>query len=100
LIIKLSTGKEIPVEMHKIRIVPRRVYTVSHAEYAADRVGWLYKKRNLVKGLRFVEELSVLRFFFGKLEAIDDWGARLAEEFKKEFGTNYQKGLPLNSSVG
>jgi hypothetical protein len=31
----------------------------------------------------------VLRFFFGKLESIDNWGARLAEEFKKEFGANY-----------
>ncbi len=69
--------------------MPRRVYTVSHAEYVADRVGWLYQKRNLVKGLRFVEEPPVLRFFFGKLEPIDNWGARLTEEFKKEFGANY-----------
>jgi len=83
-------GNEVPSDLELTRLaVPRRVYTVSHAEYVADRVGWLYQKRNLVKGLRFVEEPPVLRFFFGKLEPIDHWGAKLAEEFKKEFGANY-----------
>jgi tryptophanase len=83
-------GNEVPSDLELTRLaVPRRVYTVSHAEYLADRVGWLYRKRNLVKGLRFVEEPPVLRFFFGKLEPIDNWAAKLAEEFKKEFGANY-----------
>ena len=83
-------GNEVPSDLELTRLaVPRRVYTVSHAEYVADRVGWLYQKRNLVKGLRFIEEPPVLRFFFGKLEPIDNWGAKLAEEFKKDFGANY-----------
>jgi len=83
-------GNEVPSDLELTRLaVPRTVYTVSHAEYVAERVGWLYQKRNLVKGLRFVEEPPVLRFFFGKLEPIDNWGAKLAEEFKKEFGANY-----------
>jgi tyrosine phenol-lyase len=66
--------------------VPRRVYTISHIEYAVDRIAWLYKHRDLVKGLKFVEEPPVLRFFFGKLAAIDNWGKTLSEAFKKELG--------------
>ena len=40
---------------------------ISHIEYAVDRLTWLYKHRDLVGGLKFVEEPKVLRFFFGKL---------------------------------
>jgi len=40
------------------------------------RFTWLYHHRDLVKGLRFVQEPKVLRFFFGRLEALADWGAR------------------------
>jgi tyrosine phenol-lyase len=69
--------------------VPRRVYTMSHIEYAADRLNWLFKHKDLVGGLKFVEEPPILRFFFGKLEALDNWGAKLAETFKKDFGTEY-----------
>jgi tyrosine phenol-lyase len=36
-----------------------------------------------------VEEPPVLRFFFGKLEPLDNWGAKLADAFKKDFGPNY-----------
>jgi tryptophanase len=39
-----------------------------------------------VKGLKFVSEPPVLRFFFGKLEALDDWGVDLKDAFKKELG--------------
>jgi tryptophanase len=39
-------GNEVPSDLELTRLaVPRRVYTVSHAEYVADRVGWLYQKR-------------------------------------------------------
>lgn len=80
-------GNEIMADVELTRMaVPRRVYTVSHLEYAADRVVWLYQHRDLVKGLRFVEEPPVLRFFFGRLEAIDNWGAALCREYRKELG--------------
>lgn len=80
-------GKEIMTDVELTRMaVPRRVYTVSHLEYAADRVVWLYKHRDLVKGLRFVEAPPVLRFFFGRLEAIDNRGAALCGEYRKELG--------------
>ena len=62
--------------------VPRRVYTMSHFEYDTDRITWLYKHRDLVQGLKFVQEPPVLRFFFGRLDAIDNWSAKLAEAFE------------------
>jgi tryptophanase len=80
-------GKEVFADLELTRIaLPRRVYTISHIEYAVDRISWLYKHRDLVKGLKFVYEPPVLRFFLGKLEAIDNWGRNLTEAYKKELG--------------
>ena len=80
-------GKEIMADMELTRIaLPRRVYSVSHIEYAVDRINWLYKHQNLVKGLKFVFEPPVLRFFDGRLKALDSWGKDLADAFKKEIG--------------
>ena len=80
-------GNELASDLELARLaVPRRVYTMSHFEYAADRLGWLYRNRDLVKGLTFVEEPPVLRFFFGKLAPKDNWGASLVEAFEKDFG--------------
>lgn len=80
-------GNEVLADLELTRIaVPRRVYTMSHIEYAVDRINWLYKHRDLIKGLKFVYEPPVLRFFLGKLEAIDNWGRNLREAFEKELG--------------
>ncbi|MCS6902700.1 MAG: tryptophanase [Candidatus Bipolaricaulota bacterium] len=82
-----KTGKEILADLELTRIaVPRRVYTISHIEYAVDRIGWLYKHRDLVEGLKFVEEPPVLRFFFGKLTALENWGKVVCDAFKRELG--------------
>lgn len=81
-------GKEVLADIELTRIaLPRRVYTMSHIEYAVDRINWLYKHRDLVKGLRFVYEPPVLRFFDGRLEPIEDWGRGLSEAFKREMGS-------------
>ncbi|MGB9024243.1 MAG: tryptophanase [Candidatus Bathyarchaeia archaeon] len=80
-------GKEALADIELTRIaLPRRVYTISHIEYAVDRINWLYKHRELVKGLRFVFEPPVLRFFDGRLEPVGNWGRDLAEAFKREIG--------------
>jgi tyrosine phenol-lyase len=81
-------GNEILADLELTRIaIPRRVYTMSHIEYAVDRINWLYKHRDLVKGLKFVYEPPVLRFFLGKLEAIDNWGRNLSEVYEKELSS-------------
>jgi tryptophanase len=81
-------GRDVFADVELTRLaLPRRVYTVSHIEYALDRIRWLYGHRDLVKGLRFVSEPPVLRFFFGKLEALDGWGLTLKDAFKKEIGS-------------
>jgi len=80
-------GKEVMADLELTRIaLPRRVYTISHIEYAIDRINWLYKHRDLVRGLKFVYEPPVLRFFDGRLEPIGDWGRALADVFKREIG--------------
>jgi len=80
-------GKDVFADAELTRIaLPRRVYTMSHIEFAIDRIEWLYRHRDLVKGLRFVSEPPVLRFFFGKLEPVDNWGLNLKEAFKIEMG--------------
>jgi tryptophanase len=66
--------------------MPRRVYTLSQVEYAIDRVEWLWKNRELIGGLTFVEEPKVLRFFFGRLAPIGDWQQKLAAKFREDFG--------------
>jgi len=83
-------GNEVMADLELARLaVPRRVYTMAHMEYVADRLEWLYKNRQLIGGLKFVEEPPVLRFFFGRMVPIDDWGHKLAEAFKKDFGTSF-----------
>jgi tyrosine phenol-lyase len=80
-------GNDVPADLELLRLaVPRRVYTMSHFHYAADRLKWLHDRRDRVGGLRFIEEPPVLRFFAGRMEAIGGWGKGLAEEFEKDFG--------------
>jgi tyrosine phenol-lyase len=80
-------GTETPSDLELSRLaVPRRLYTMSHLEYVVDRLTWLLAHRDLVGGLRFVEEPPVLRFFAGKLAPLNNWGAKLAEAFRADFG--------------
>jgi len=67
---------------------PRRVFTLSQAEYVIDRVKWLYDHREMIGGLRFVHEPKTLRFFTGKLEPTSDWPEKLAAAFEAEFGSD------------
>ncbi len=80
-------GSETLAHMELLRLaLPRRVFTVSQVGYVVDRLQWLYENRELIGGLRFVEEPDILRFFFGKLEPMTDWPARLVARFREDFG--------------
>ncbi|NLJ81342.1 MAG: tyrosine phenol-lyase [Firmicutes bacterium] len=50
--------------------IPRRVYTYAHLDVVANAVIDLYKTRDQVKGLRFVYEPPVLRFFTARFEPL------------------------------
>ena len=80
-------GSERFAELELMRLaVPRRVYTLSQIKYVADRVKWLWDNRNLIGGLKWVEEPNVLRFFFGRLKEIGHWQEELVSKFKEDFG--------------
>jgi len=80
-------GREVYPELELVRIAfPRRTYLKSHADYVIDRVLWLYEHRDVVKGLRWVYEPPVLRFFLGRLEDIEGWGEKLVEVYRRELG--------------
>jgi tyrosine phenol-lyase len=80
-------GNDVPSDMELLRLaVPRRVYTMSHFQYCADRLKWLYAHRKMIGGLEFSEEPPVLRFFAGRMKPKGNWGAALAAEFEKDFG--------------
>ncbi|MGB7983944.1 MAG: tryptophanase [Terracidiphilus sp.] len=81
-------GNDVPSDIELLRLaVPRRVFTMSHFLYATDRIKWLLEHRDLIGGLEFDEEPPILRFFGGRLKPKNNWGAKLAEAFEKDFGT-------------
>lgn len=82
-----ANGNDVLADMELLRLAfPRRVFTLSQTKFLIDRVNWLYKNRQLIGGLRFVEEPPVLRFFNGLLEPTSDWPAKLVKKFKEDFG--------------
>ena len=82
-----AEGNDVPSDLELLRLaVPRRVFTMSHFRYAADRLRWLLEHRELIGGLEFHEEPPVLRFFAGKMKTKGNWGAELADVFEKDFG--------------
>jgi len=82
-----ADGNERMADMELLRLaLPRRVFTLSQVQYAIDRLTWLYENRDLIGGLRFVEEPANLRFFLGKLEPVTNWQERLVAKFKEDMG--------------
>jgi tyrosine phenol-lyase len=81
-------GNDVFADMELCRLaVPRRVYSMAHMDYVVDRLAWLYKHRDLVGGLQFIEEPPILRFFTGRLKPLNDWGRKLMAAFKADFGS-------------
>lgn len=82
-----ENGKDILADMELLRLAfPRRVFTLSQTLFLIDRIKWLYKNRDLVGGLTFVEEPAVLRFFMGRLKPVSNWTELLVQKFKEDFG--------------
>jgi len=80
-------GNETYADMELMRLaVPRRVFTLSQIKYVIDRLSWLYDNRELIGGLKFTYEPTVLRFFMGKLTPTSDWAEKLMAKFRKDFG--------------
>jgi tyrosine phenol-lyase len=82
-----ENGDDVLADVELLRLAfPRRVFTLSQTMFLIDRVNWLYQNRELVGGLRFVEEPPVLRFFMGRLEPTSDWPVKLIKKYKEDFG--------------
>ncbi|MFP4060833.1 MAG: tryptophanase [Bacteroidales bacterium] len=81
-----ENGKDLLADMELLRLAfPRRVFTLSQTMFVIDRLNWLYQNRNLVGGLKFVEEPPVLRFFMGRLAPTSNWPEKLVKKFKEDF---------------
>ena len=66
-----KTGKNYRPALELVRLtVPRRVYTHNHMEVVAKTIIDLYKNRKNIKGLKFIYEPPVLRFFQGRFERL------------------------------
>jgi len=83
-----AQGNDTLADVELLRLAfPRRLYTLSHIEYTVDRLKWLFAHREMVGGLKFIQEPQVLRFFFGRLGPVErDWGKELTTAFQKDFG--------------
>jgi len=66
-----ETGKNRRPKLELVRLtVPRRVYTQTHMDYAADSIVEVWEKRERIPGLKFVYEPPMLRFFQARFEPI------------------------------
>ena len=71
-----ETGKNFRPSLELVRVtIPRRVYTNDHMRAVADGIIRLYKRRERIRGLRFVHEPPYLRFFQGRFEPIEEGAA-------------------------
>ncbi len=82
-----ENGNDILADVELLRLAfPRRVFTLSQTMFMVDRVKWLFANRELVGGLKFVEEPKLLRFFMGRLAPTSNWPEKLIAKFKADFG--------------
>ncbi|WP_434731926.1 tryptophanase [Thermogladius sp. KZ2Tp1] len=84
---RLPDGREEYPALELMRLAfPRKTYLRNHVEYLVDRLVWLYENRDVVKGLEWVYEPPVLRFFLGRLRDVGNWSQTLADNYRREFG--------------
>ncbi|MGI6131659.1 MAG: tyrosine phenol-lyase [Bacillota bacterium] len=64
-------GNDYAPKLELVRLtIPRRVYTNAHFDYVADSIAEVYARRDQVRGLKWVYEPPVLRFFTGRFEQV------------------------------
>ena len=69
-----AEGRDMFSDLELCRLaVPSRVYSSAHLDYVVDRLSWLLRHWELVGGLEFCHAPPVLRFFTGRLRALNDW---------------------------
>lgn len=67
-----ETGAHNHPSLELVRLaIPRRVYSDEHMEYVAEMVQHVWQQRADIRGLKFVEEPSVLRHFTAKFAVVD-----------------------------
>ena len=65
------TGRTIHPELEMVRLaVPRRVYTNMQITYVAESITELYRRRELIHGLRLIYEAPTLRHFTARFEEL------------------------------
>ena len=66
-----NTGEKFTAKQELVRLaVPRRMYTVSHFDYAADVMSEIVKNKNKLKGFEIIEEPKFLRHFTCKMREL------------------------------
>jgi tyrosine phenol-lyase len=66
------TGENHRPKLETVRLtIPRRVYTYAHMDITADSIIALHKKRDSIRGLKFVYEPPMLRFFNARFDYCD-----------------------------
>ncbi len=67
-----ETGENHMPKLELVRLtIPRRVYTQAHMDVTVESVVEVMKNAASVKGLKFIYEPSVLRFFQGRFEFVE-----------------------------
>jgi len=64
-----DTGEHHRPKLETVRLtIPRRVYTYAHMDIAANAIIELYENRDKIRGLKFVYEAPMLRFFTARFD--------------------------------
>ncbi len=67
-----ATGAETAAPMELVRLaLPRRVYTQSHVDYVVEAIVNVFRRREGVRGYRFLEQAPFLRHFTAKFAPLD-----------------------------
>jgi tyrosine phenol-lyase len=79
------SGQNYRPSLELVRLtIPRRVYTNDHMRAVADGIIRVHRRREAIRGLRFVYEPPYLRFFQGRFAPVDEVPAAAAEPTRSE----------------